>query len=63
MICGLSDEVMKGRVRERLAREMPDIRFSFEPSDIVNEVMSFGVTNTDRSCREWGGLCKESRVR
>ena len=38
----LSDEVMKGRVRERLAKEMPDVRFSFEPSDIVNEVMSFG---------------------
>ena len=38
----LSDEVMKERVRERLAKEMPDVRFSFEPSDIVNEVMSFG---------------------
>jgi len=38
----LSDEVMKERVRERLAREMGDVRFSFEPSDIVNEVMSFG---------------------
>lgn len=38
----LSDEVMKERVRERLALEMPDVRFSFEPSDIVNEVMSFG---------------------
>ena len=33
---------MKGRVRERLAKEMPEVRFSFEPSDIVNEVMSFG---------------------
>lgn len=38
----LSDEVMKERVRARLALEMPDVRFSFEPSDIVNEVMSFG---------------------
>lgn len=38
----LSDEVMKERVRERLASEMRDVRFSFEPSDIVNEVMSFG---------------------
>jgi multidrug efflux pump subunit AcrB len=38
----LSDEVMKERVRKRLAKEMPDVRFSFEPSDIVNEVMSFG---------------------
>ena len=38
----ISDEVMKERVRERLSNEMPDVRFSFEPSDIVNEVMSFG---------------------
>jgi len=38
----LFEEVMKERVRERLASEMPDVRFSFEPSDIVNEVMSFG---------------------
>jgi multidrug efflux pump subunit AcrB len=38
----LPDEKMKERVRERLAKEMPDVRFSFEPSDIVNEVMSFG---------------------
>jgi multidrug efflux pump subunit AcrB len=39
---GLSAEQLKQRLRERLAREMPETRFSFEPSDIVNEVMSFG---------------------
>lgn len=39
---GLSDEALKERLRGRLTREMPDVRFSFEPSDIVNEVMSFG---------------------
>jgi multidrug efflux pump subunit AcrB len=39
---GLSDERLKEQLRERLAREMPDVRFSFEPSDIVNDVMSFG---------------------
>ncbi|MEY4566183.1 MAG: Multidrug resistance protein MdtC, partial [Planctomycetota bacterium] len=38
----LSDEAMKELVRERLSKEMPEVRFSFEPSDIVNEVMSFG---------------------
>jgi multidrug efflux pump subunit AcrB len=38
----LPDEQMKERVRDRLAKEMPNVRFSFEPSDIVNEVMSFG---------------------
>ncbi|HSG71743.1 MAG TPA: efflux RND transporter permease subunit, partial [Planctomycetaceae bacterium] len=39
---GISDEVLKERVRNRLTGEMPEVRFSFEPSDIVNEVMSFG---------------------
>lgn len=38
----VSDELLKERVRGRLAEEMPDVRFSFEPSDIINEVMSFG---------------------
>lgn len=38
----LSDEELKERLRNRLAKEMPKVRFSFEPSDIVNEVMSFG---------------------
>ncbi|MFN6128368.1 MAG: efflux RND transporter permease subunit [Planctomycetota bacterium] len=38
----LPDETLKERVRTRLAIEMPEVRFSFEPSDIVNEVMSFG---------------------
>ena len=35
-------EPLKERLRQRLAEKMPDVRFSFEPSDIVNEVMSFG---------------------
>ncbi|MEX2317516.1 MAG: efflux RND transporter permease subunit [Pirellulales bacterium] len=38
----LRAEPLKERLRERLGQEMPDVRFSFEPSDIVNEVMSFG---------------------
>jgi len=38
----LSDESLKESLRQRLAKEMPEVRFSFEPSDIVNEVMSFG---------------------
>jgi multidrug efflux pump subunit AcrB len=33
---------LKERLRERFAREMPDVVFSFEPSDIVSRVMSFG---------------------
>lgn len=38
----LPDQQLKERIRRRLADEMPEVRFSFEPSDIVNEVMSFG---------------------
>lgn len=39
----ISDEALKNRLREKLSQAMPDVRFSFEPSDIVNEVMSFGA--------------------
>ena len=39
---GISDVELKERLRKRLSEAMPDVRFSFEPSDIVNEVMSFG---------------------
>jgi multidrug efflux pump subunit AcrB len=39
---GLPDDELKERLRKRLTESMPDVRFSFEPSDIVNEVMSFG---------------------
>jgi multidrug efflux pump subunit AcrB len=39
---GLRDEELKERLRKRLSAAMPEVRFSFEPSDIVNDVMSFG---------------------
>jgi multidrug efflux pump subunit AcrB len=39
---GVRDEDLKERLRKRLSAAMPEVRFSFEPSDIVNEVMSFG---------------------
>jgi multidrug efflux pump subunit AcrB len=35
-------EDLKERLRARFAKEMPDVKFSFEPSDIVSRVMSFG---------------------
>ncbi len=35
-------EGLKERLRTVLARTMPEVRFSFEPADIVSEVMSFG---------------------
>lgn len=39
---GISTEAMKEDLRRDLAEKMPDVRFSFEPADIVSEVMSFG---------------------
>jgi CzcA family heavy metal efflux pump len=36
------DELQE-RLREVLPRELPGVRFSFEPSDIVSRVMSFGA--------------------
>jgi multidrug efflux pump subunit AcrB len=38
----LRDEELKERLRRRLNDAMPQVRFSFEPSDIVNDIMSFG---------------------
>lgn len=35
-------EALKEELRIDLAKQMPDVRFSFEPADIVNEIMSFG---------------------
>ena len=35
-------EALKERLRTRFAEEMPDVSFSFEPSDIVSQVMSLG---------------------
>jgi multidrug efflux pump subunit AcrB len=39
---GIRIEPLKEELRRRLARAMPDVQFSFEPADIINEVMSFG---------------------
>src|SRR5262249_35191987 len=35
-------EDLKNTLREKLTAELPAARFSFEPADIINEVMSFG---------------------
>src|SRR6201993_1074243 len=36
-------EDLQERLRQKLHQELPDVRFSFEPSDIVSRVMSFGA--------------------
>ncbi|HEV3167085.1 MAG TPA: efflux RND transporter permease subunit [Isosphaeraceae bacterium] len=38
----VSVDDLKRRLRTRLAAAMPEVQFSFEPADIVSEVMSFG---------------------
>jgi multidrug efflux pump subunit AcrB len=40
---GIKIEELKERLRQDLPRELPGVRFSFEPSDIVSRVMSFGA--------------------
>src|SRR6266498_3636751 len=37
-------EELKERLRKRFAAELPDVSFSFEPSDIVSRVMSLGAS-------------------
>jgi multidrug efflux pump subunit AcrB len=39
---GIRIEPFKEKLRGVFARELPDVRFSFEPQDIVSRVMSFG---------------------
>lgn len=39
---GLRVDRLERRLRERLNKKMPDVLFSFEPADIVSDVMSFG---------------------
>ncbi len=41
---GISVEALKERLRARFAEQMPEVSFSFEPSDIVSRVMSLGST-------------------
>ena len=37
-------EELKERLRKRFAAQLPDVSFSFEPSDIVSRVMSLGAS-------------------
>ena len=39
---GIRVEQLKEELREELSKRLPELRLSFEPADIVNEVMSFG---------------------
>jgi multidrug efflux pump subunit AcrB len=41
---GIDTEALKERLRAQFAQRMPDVSFSFEPSDIVSQVMSLGAS-------------------
>ncbi len=41
---GINVEVLKEDLRRDLATRLPQLRCSFEPADIINEVMSFGAS-------------------
>jgi multidrug efflux pump subunit AcrB len=62
-------EPFKERLRKKLPEALPGVRFSFEPSDIVSRVMSFGaptpiqvaVAGTDfKAEREFAGKLQQS---
>src|SRR5262249_41804109 len=40
---GIRVEALQQTLRQKLPQEFKDVRFSFEPSDIVSRVMSFGA--------------------
>ncbi|MFN5074252.1 MAG: efflux RND transporter permease subunit [Planctomyces sp.] len=40
---GVRTDELKRKLRRRFLQEFPQLRFSFEPSDIISEVMSFGA--------------------
>lgn len=53
-------ETMKATLRASLQKSLPNVRFSFEPADIVSEVMSFG-SPTPIEVAVRGGTMHENR--
>ncbi len=57
---GIAVEPMKEALRSKFASQFPDLRFSFEPADIVSDIMSFGsATPIEVAVR--GGTMSENR--
>lgn len=52
---------LKETLREKLAAEIPELRASFEPADIVNEVMSFGSPTPIEIAVFGGATLKDNR--
>jgi len=58
---GISTERLKEELRRELPNKLPGVRFSFEPADIVSEVMSFG-SPTPIEIAARGGSVAENRA-
>ncbi len=57
---GISTEAMKEELRTEFRTRFPNVRFSFEPADIISEVMSFGAA-TPIEIAARGGTLTENR--
>ncbi len=57
---GISTEAMKEELRREFRDRFPNVRFSFEPADIVSDVMSFG-SPTPIEIAARGGSLAENR--
>ncbi|MBC7821807.1 MAG: efflux RND transporter permease subunit, partial [Planctomycetaceae bacterium] len=57
---GISTEAMKEELRREFRDRFPSVRFSFEPADIISEVMSFG-SPTPIEIAARGGNLTENR--
>lgn len=58
---GIDTEAAKEELRDVIARQFPEVRVSFEPADIVSEIMSFGsATPVEVAVR--GASLDESRA-
>lgn len=57
---GISTEAMKEELRHEFRDRFPSVRFSFEPADIISEVMSFG-SPTPIEIAARGGSLAENR--
>ena len=55
---GVETEKLKAELREKFATQFPNTRFSFEPSDIISEVMSFGSSTPIEVAIRGGSLAE-----
>lgn len=57
---GINTEQLQAKLRSKFSNQFPDVRFSFEPADILSEVMSFG-SSTPIEIAVRGGSLAENR--